>query len=189
MFRSRAAPDRRSISRHHSTPSGELRSVAPTPFSPPREINATPVTRGIFRSNSCNDAQSPTKPVQRRSYLFGGNRQQQEQPKKVHATITPPASPNGDSLPCPKSYLRVTFRRKATKGPKKRKSRTEEEVIENYNDDGVLERTTITRTKKPDGSTSLGKHRERIIPTNPRYPQNKSVKARREVAESGGKRG
>mmetsp|Transcript_15888 Transcript_15888/g.29502 ORF Transcript_15888/g.29502 Transcript_15888/m.29502 type:complete len:259 (+) Transcript_15888:169-945(+) len=76
------------------------------------------------------------------------------------------------SLPPPKSPFRLALRRKAAKAPpKKSKSlpKTFEDVKEEYDEDGILERTTITRHRNSDGTYSTEKHKEKIKPSSPRY--------------------
>lgn len=182
---------------HRQRGRGELRSVAPAPISPTKDRDAA---RRISRNKSLNEQpsrsnsnSSPTKLPQDRINLFGFKRPQSPQAQRdKHVSgaasqfLSPPLSPRGakttvDSLPCPKSPLRINFRRKATKGPTKKKSRVKEEITEEYDENGILERTTITRIRNPDGTTTTEKHKERISPANPRYPKTKSIKARREA--------
>ena len=74
------------------------------------------------------------------------------------------------SLPPPKSPIRFTLQRKASKPPPKRtKSLVVKEIEETYNEDGTLQRTTIRRTRKPDGSCSTEKHKKHLCPSNPDY--------------------
>ena len=89
-------------------------------------------------------------------------------------------------LPPPKSPWRFTFSRKATKHPTKRKRKTQifEDVSDQYDVDGVLQRTTVVWTKHPDGTTSSWKHKDFISPTNPKYPRKKTTTKNKSVRKA-----
>jgi hypothetical protein len=74
--------------------------------------------------------------------------------------------------PKPKSSLYTMFfnNNSTTKHPnKKKKTVICEEVDHQYNENGVLRRTTVIRKKRPNGTTATRTHREFIVPTSPKY--------------------
>jgi len=50
-----------------------------------------------------------------------------------------------------------------------------EDVSDQYDVNGVLQRTTVVQAKRPDGTTSSWKHKAFISPTNPKYPRKKKT--------------
>jgi hypothetical protein len=91
-------------------------------------------------------------------------------PLRAPSATSSPKKAGLNTLPPPKSPLRLTLRRKATKPPQKTKSQMiTEEVEEIYDENGTLQRTTVTRIRNSDGSSSTEKHRECFNPTSPHY--------------------
>ena len=88
--------------------------------------------------------------------------------------------------PPPKFQLLRPFFRKDTKHPNKRKKKTLifEEVNDQYDRNGVLQRTTVIMTKRPDGTTLTQKHKEFISPTNPKYPRNVTTTKKKSVGKA-----
>jgi hypothetical protein len=77
--------------------------------------------------------------------------------------------------PKPKSILYTMFfnNNSSTKRPKKKKNTVIcKDVSHQYNENGVLRRTTVIRKKRPNGTTTARTHREFISPTNPMYINN-----------------
>ena len=79
-----------------------------------------------------------------------------------------------ETLPPPKSeynlYTMFFNNNSTTKRPKKKKKTVIcKDVSHQYNEKGVLRRTTVIRKKRPNGTTTTRTHREFISPTNPKY--------------------
>jgi hypothetical protein len=92
------------------------------------------------------------------------------------AATSSPKKAGQITLPPPKSPLRLAIRRKASKPPKKTKPQViMEKVEEKYDKNGSLQRTTITRIRHSDGSSSTEKNKECLNPTSPRYRQKPKV--------------
>jgi len=73
--------------------------------------------------------------------------------------------------PPPKAPLRLTLRRKC-KNPGKNKNKEDtvtKEVNDRYDENGFLQRTTVIRTKRPNGTTSTRRRIESISPYSPKY--------------------
>jgi hypothetical protein len=91
-------------------------------------------------------------------------------PRRPPCASSSPKRAGQNTLPPPKSPLRLTLRRKASKPVKTTKSQMIiEKVEEKYDEDGSLHRTTVTRIRNSDGSWRTEKHKEYLIPTSPRY--------------------
>jgi hypothetical protein len=130
---------------------------------------------------------TPAPASQRHVYTSGETRSMvtpTSSPRPRHSLDANPTSSRKatQNLPPPKSPpFRVTLRRKGSKPPQKTKSQIiREEVEEKYDENGTLHRTTITKTRNSDGTSSTLKRKQSLNPTSPEYrPKPKALSSKR----------
>lgn len=159
----RKTPARKLSTTSHLSKKSENHRVHKSPPSTPKE-----------RTNTQLETQTMVTPSPPPLYSPGGtNRKQKAAPQH----LPPPKSPP----------FRMTLRRKASKQPpKKTKSQIiREEVEETYDGNGTLQRTTITKTRNADGTSSMERHKEHLSPASPRYrPKPKLTSLKKSKSKS-----
>jgi hypothetical protein len=135
--------------RHHSDSQLHPKNPKLRPPSTPDSVASSSSTKSQNKL-STNDIYRPTK----------------HSTNKKCETLPPPK---------PKSILNTMFfnNNSTTKHPKKKKKTVIcKDVYHQYNENGVLRRTTVIRKKRPNGTTATRTHKEFISPTNPKYINN-----------------
>jgi hypothetical protein len=162
--------------RRHPRQSGPRRSQVDhvpsrpgTPKTPTRKLSTSPHRTKPFENQMRAKRSMPTRKIHgvtESSTIVTPP----PSPRCCPSTTSSPKKAGQTYLPPPKSPLRLTLRRKASKPPKKSKSQIiREQVEEKYDDNGTLQRTTVTRIRNSDGSSSTEKHKECLSPTSPRF--------------------
>lgn len=141
-----------------------------------RSIDKDNKVLGETKSASAELISSLLSPTSRR--VSAGRSRRSSAPKSLLSSFLSPTSQrvsadrrvlNPRGLPPPKSPLRLTLQRKSKKANKVKKEVVTKEVDNEYDENGYLQRTTVIKIKRTDGTTSTRRRKELISPMSPKY--------------------